>query len=186
MWKTATFLSIAGTVIAVFGTESVRSFVHRHRERSQGIGGTQDIAMIGTIIGWLFIFATIGCGIAWWITAEVKPMRKLFEQPVLVEHVLDLGDEAHVLIVVPDGVNFELSGELTLGGKPIRKWLSQPRALDDDGKPRLDLFNVILKSRTDLNNFEAGERVILTVQPLPKESKPAEQSVPPKSDRAGG
>jgi hypothetical protein len=95
-------------------------------------------------------------------------MNELVEQPVVVEHVLDLGDEAHVLIIIPEGVGFALTDDSTLGGRPIRKWLSQPRALDENGKPRFDIFNVILKSRSDRVHFKAGDRLILLVKPLSK------------------
>jgi hypothetical protein len=93
-------------------------------------------------------------------------MSSLVGQPVLVEHVLDLGDEAHVLIVIPEGTNFALTDDSTLGGRPIRKWLSQPRALDENGRPRFDIFNIILKSRSDRDHFKAGDRPILLVKPL--------------------
>jgi hypothetical protein len=95
-------------------------------------------------------------------------MSELVEQPVLVEHVLDLGDEAHVLIVIAGQTDFALTDDSTLAGRPIRKCLSQPRALDDNGKPRYDSFNIILKSRSDRVYFKAGDRPNLLVKPLPK------------------
>jgi hypothetical protein len=49
----------------LIGTEVVRSLVHRHRERAYGIGATQDIAMWGTLIGWVFALGAIGCGMMW-------------------------------------------------------------------------------------------------------------------------
>ena len=100
----------------------------------------------------------------------------LVDQPVHVEHVLDLGDEAHVLIVGPEGTSFALTDDSTLGGKPIRKWLSQPRALDENGNPRFDIFNIILKSRSDRIHFKAGDRPILLVRPFPEQTPKAEQA----------
>jgi len=50
---------------ALVCTEVVRSVVHRHRERVQGIGGTQDIAMWGTIIAWLLLIAAMVTGGIW-------------------------------------------------------------------------------------------------------------------------
>ena len=105
----------------------------------------------------------------------------LVDQPVLVEYVLDLGDEVHVLVVIPEGTNFALTDDSTLGGKPIRKWLSQPRALDENGRPRLDIFNIILKSRSDRDHFKAGDRPSLVVKPLPEQTKEAEQGVDPNA-----
>jgi hypothetical protein len=52
-------------IAAIVGTEVLRSFVHRRRERTQGIGGTQDIAMWGLFLSIaLFIGAGI-CGLLW-------------------------------------------------------------------------------------------------------------------------
>ena len=70
MWKTATLISVAGIVVAVIGTELARAAVDKHRTKTQGMGGTQDIALIGSIIGWSFVVATVGFGIKWWMTAE--------------------------------------------------------------------------------------------------------------------
>ena len=90
----------------------------------------------------------------------------LVEQLVQVEHVLDLGDEVHVLVAIPEGTNFALADDSTLRGRPIQKWLSQPRALDENGEPRLDIFNIILKARSDRDHFKAGDRTSLMVKPL--------------------
>jgi hypothetical protein len=49
----------------------------------------------------------------------------------------------------------------TLGGCPISPALSMPRALDADGKPRLDLFVFVLVNEADLAQFEVGQRVEL-------------------------
>ena len=76
------------------------------------------------------------------------------EKLVMIEHVLDLGDGAHVLFCIPDGATFSLAEDPTLDGRPIRKWLSQPRALDENGNPRLDVFNVTLKSKSDISYFK--------------------------------
>ena len=63
-YTAAIILTVLGIAVMV-GTEILRSVVHRRRERLQGIGGTQDIAMWGTFIGFaLFIGAGI-CGLIW-------------------------------------------------------------------------------------------------------------------------
>ncbi|GHC69022.1 hypothetical protein GCM10007100_40620 [Roseibacillus persicicus] len=93
-------------------------------------------------------------------------MSELVEQLVQVEHVLDLGDEVHVLFSVPVDANFALTDDSTLDGRPVRKWLSQPRVLGKNGKPRLDMLKIILKSISDASYFQAGERSKLLVEPI--------------------
>jgi hypothetical protein len=56
---------IAMGVATVIGTEIVRSVVHRRRERRDGLGGTQDIAMWGTLIGWACFIGAGICGLLW-------------------------------------------------------------------------------------------------------------------------
>jgi hypothetical protein len=61
----ASIVLIAMGVATMIGTEIVRSVVHRRRERRDGIGGTQDIALWGTFIG-LACFVGAGiCGLLW-------------------------------------------------------------------------------------------------------------------------
>jgi hypothetical protein len=40
-------------------TEMARSIIHKRRERIQGIGGTQDIFMIGVLVFFVLTVATI-------------------------------------------------------------------------------------------------------------------------------
>ena len=45
--------------------EVLRAIIHRRRERRNGLGGTQDIAMWGTLVMFLWIIASLTClGIA--------------------------------------------------------------------------------------------------------------------------
>lgn len=68
MWKAATIVfAIAGIATPVV-IEVLRAIIHRHRERHHGIGGTQDIAMWGTIAALGFWFGAAVCGIAWFLT----------------------------------------------------------------------------------------------------------------------
>jgi hypothetical protein len=60
MWRTAAailvFIAVGGMVL----TEILRSVIHSRRKSRDGLGGTQDIAMWGTIIcGILLIIAAI-------------------------------------------------------------------------------------------------------------------------------
>ena len=52
-------------VAAIIGMEILRSVVHRRRERTQGIGGTQDIAMWGTFLGLAFFIGAGICLLLW-------------------------------------------------------------------------------------------------------------------------
>jgi len=58
--KPAIILGALG-VATVVCTEILRSVVHCHKEHTQGIGGTQDIAMWGTFLGLAFF---VGAGIS--------------------------------------------------------------------------------------------------------------------------
>ena len=61
MWRTGAFLFTACTIATLIATEVARSLIHRHRERRDGIGGTQDVAMIGVGISAIFALASIAC-----------------------------------------------------------------------------------------------------------------------------
>ena len=62
--KTSIILIVMG-VATMIGTEIVRSVVHRRRERRDGLGGTQDIAMWGTFIGLACFIGAGICGLLW-------------------------------------------------------------------------------------------------------------------------
>lgn len=61
----ASIILIAMGIATVMGTEMVRSAVHRHRERRYGLGGTQDIALWGTLVGWACFVGAGICGLLW-------------------------------------------------------------------------------------------------------------------------
>jgi hypothetical protein len=52
-------------------TEFLRSVIHKRRERAQGIGGTQDIAITGTLVFVALTIATIVVA----ITGNLFPRR---------------------------------------------------------------------------------------------------------------
>lgn len=56
MWKVAAIVFTAAFMAGPVVIEVVRSVVHTRRERREGIGGTQDIAMWGT-------FISLGCAL---------------------------------------------------------------------------------------------------------------------------
>jgi hypothetical protein len=65
MWRAATTAFVVAGIAALIGTEVVRSIVHRYRERTRGIGGTQDIAIWGTLIGYVCVAGAAVCGSVW-------------------------------------------------------------------------------------------------------------------------
>ncbi len=69
MWKTATVLFVALGIMSLLVTEIVRSIVDRRRRERDGLGGTQDIAICGMVIGWLCILGAIICGVGWLLTS---------------------------------------------------------------------------------------------------------------------
>jgi hypothetical protein len=61
MWRTGALLFTACTITALIATEVARSLIHRRREHRDGIGGTQDIAMIGVGVAGLCAVGAIVC-----------------------------------------------------------------------------------------------------------------------------
>ncbi len=64
-WGAATVFFVIAAVAAVIGLDVVRSIVDRRRVERDGIGGTQDIAIRGVLIGWVLIFCALVCGTFW-------------------------------------------------------------------------------------------------------------------------
>lgn len=65
--------------------------------------------------------------------------------------------------------NFHLTDHSELGGIPIKNWYDIPRAKDEDGVLRLDLFIFCLKNPADKDKLKENEVVELTQ----KEEKPS-------------
>ena len=60
MWKTIAFVLAVAGVLSMVVTEVLRSIIHARRKSKDGFGGTQDIAMWGTITcGFLLIAAAV-------------------------------------------------------------------------------------------------------------------------------
>lgn len=64
-WGAAAVLLVCALALELIAVELLRSIIHRKRERRDGLGGTQDIAMWGTAIGWLLLIAGLVCGVLW-------------------------------------------------------------------------------------------------------------------------
>lgn len=67
MWKNATIFFVVLGILSLIITEILRSVVDRKRLERDGLGGTQDIAIGGMIVGWLFAIAAAICGLGWLI-----------------------------------------------------------------------------------------------------------------------
>lgn len=82
--------------------------------------------------------------------------------PFEVEDVFRLtGTNPVVLARRLEERDFRLGEDPRLGGCPVLRWGSQPRALRPDGSPRLDLYAFQLRDREDLERFHPGQRVVL-------------------------
>ena len=68
MWETLTTVFALAALATPIVIEVVRSIVHRRRAQRDGLGGTQDIALWGSLVGFLLVAVTIVCGIAWLVT----------------------------------------------------------------------------------------------------------------------
>jgi hypothetical protein len=79
-----------------------------------------------------------------------------------IESVFQADGRAYVIARLLDpAARFDVSPDATLGGFPVERWLDLPRALDANGQQRIDLFGFCLKSATDLDRLEIGQRVEL-------------------------
>jgi len=62
MWIVFAICSFVSMIV----TEIIRSIVHRRREKRYGLGGTQDIAMWGTLVTIVLQISAIACALIWW------------------------------------------------------------------------------------------------------------------------
>ena len=56
---------------------------------------------------------------------------------------------------------FTLSSNSRIDGRPVEQWLDMPRALDADGRQRMDLVAFCLKHASDRPRLKTGDRVVL-------------------------
>jgi hypothetical protein len=68
MWKIATIVCAIGVILGPIVTEVLREVIHRHRERRDGLGGTQDVAMWGTFATFICLVEAGDCGMSWMLT----------------------------------------------------------------------------------------------------------------------
>jgi hypothetical protein len=63
MWKSVAFMLVLAAILTMISSEILRSVIHSKRKSKDGLGGTQDIAMLGTIICGVLLIAALVCGI---------------------------------------------------------------------------------------------------------------------------
>jgi len=97
-------------------------------------------------------------------------MQDLESIDASVDAVIDAGDDVHIVFTVTHKGNWAVTEESTIGGIPIKPWLSQPRSLDDEGKPRYDVFNVILAEKVESHAIKTGEIYPLIIDLNPPKS----------------
>ena len=68
--RLAAGLLVAAAVFCMICMEFVRSFVHKRREQQTGLGGTQDIALWGTLAGLVCMIAAAVCFGMWFSQRE--------------------------------------------------------------------------------------------------------------------
>src|SRR5262249_60277886 len=61
LWRLGLFVFGAGLIVCPIITDLLRAVVHRRRERADGLGGTQDIALWGTMAGGLCLLGFLIC-----------------------------------------------------------------------------------------------------------------------------
>ncbi|GAB2881008.1 hypothetical protein ACCI51_18650 [Microbulbifer echini] len=81
-------------------------------------------------------------------------------QKVKIEHILER-KPVGIFVRVLDDTKFELGDNPALAGCPIKKSVTQPRALKKDGSPDLDVFCFYLVNGNDKSKFKVGEVVEL-------------------------
>jgi hypothetical protein len=83
--------------------------------------------------------------------------------PSEIDFVIEavLKSKGYVLARICASTDFSLTLSATLGGVPIRPVLQQPRALNQSGQPRHDLFAFVLQSSSDIAQFKPNTTVLL-------------------------
>ena len=65
MWRVATIFFTTVAILSPVAIALVRSVVHRARERRDGLGGTQDVAMWGSLIGLAAFACAVISAVLW-------------------------------------------------------------------------------------------------------------------------
>ncbi|AXY73643.1 hypothetical protein D3H65_06465 [Paraflavitalea soli] len=79
-----------------------------------------------------------------------------------VEGVITVKDKVYVLTkFINTDINFILTDNSYLGLVPIERWMDIPRAHDEEGNLRVDLFAFVLKHSEDKGKIKTGEMLEL-------------------------
>ena len=68
MWRIAAIIFAVCWIGSIFATSILRGIIDKRRERTRGIGGTQDIAMWGTLFGLASMIGALVCTGMWLAT----------------------------------------------------------------------------------------------------------------------
>jgi hypothetical protein len=75
-----------------------------------------------------------------------------------VESLITVSNETYVLCkYLTEDINYQVSDNSYLGDYPIKKWLDMPRAHDENGNPRFDLFTLVLKNAKDKEHIKTND-----------------------------
>jgi hypothetical protein len=75
-----------------------------------------------------------------------------------VEYIGVIKSQVYVLCkYLTEGTNCHLSDNSYLGDYPIEKWMTMPRALNENGTQRMDIFSFVLKSAHDKEKIKVND-----------------------------
>lgn len=78
-----------------------------------------------------------------------------------IEYVLIAGDPTILAECLEKDKNFEVTKNMRLGSVELEEWFSMPRALDQNGQPRCDLFVFAMRKKQDASRLKKGDIVQL-------------------------
>lgn len=65
--------------------------------------------------------------------------------------------------ILDSSINFEVTEETTFGGIPVYHYIDMPRMLDENNKPRLDIFTFRPIKPLEKGDFTKGQIVELLI-----------------------
>lgn len=83
------------------------------------------------------------------------------EMKFRIEYIFDQKRPVSLFARQLEAGQFAVSEGSSLGGVPIKPYLSQPRALTPDGRPDMTLFTFVLATAHDLPRLQVGQEVEL-------------------------
>lgn len=77
-----------------------------------------------------------------------------------IENIIEVGDTNKVYILAKllnTRLDWKLTDESAIGQVQIEKWCDSPRAINNDGDLRLDLFSFVLKNNDDKTKLKVNQ-----------------------------